>query len=155
MSDDPTPDSPGRRKPSDEGHGVADVPVLERTAVDTDGLITIETSDVTAWCPYEGTADYYTVCIEYSPDEYALELMSYRDYLQTFRDEEIGHEEFAQRVFEDLVSLLDPKWLRLTVEAPPRYGLNVTLRHQTGSKPQSLTETATTAQNSSGSRHPN
>lgn len=138
MADDPGSESPGRRTPSEEGRQVADVPVVRRTPVKTDGLITIETSDVTAWCPYEGTADYYTVHLEYWPDEHAVELMSFRDYLQTFRDEKIGHEEFAQRVYDDIVSLLEPEWLRLVIEAPPRYGLNVTLRHQTGPKPQSL-----------------
>jgi 7-cyano-7-deazaguanine reductase len=138
MPDEPDPNPAGRRTPSKDGQRVDDVPVLRRTPVDTDGVITIETSDVTAWCPYEGTADYYTLRLEYLPAAYALELMSYRDYLQTFRDEEIGHEEFAQRVYDDLVALTNPEWLRLVVEAPPRYGLNVTLRHQTGPEPRTV-----------------
>ena len=139
MPDDTTDgDRAGQREPSKQSEAVDDVPVLQRTPVETDGLISIETSDVTAWCPYEGTADYYTVRLEYRPDEYAVELMSYRDYFQTYRDREIGHEEFADRVYRDLLAVLDPSWLRLTIEAPPRYGLDATIRHQTGPKPQSL-----------------
>lgn len=145
MADDDTPTA-GRRAPSKAGETVTDIPVLERAPAETDGLISIETSDVTAWCPYEGTADYYTVQLEYWPDGYIVELMSYRDYFQTFRDEEIGHEAFAQRVYDDLLALLEPEWLRLTVEAPPRYGLNMTLTHQTGPKPRSLQETTTVTQ---------
>jgi 7-cyano-7-deazaguanine reductase len=136
MPDEPDPNPAGRRAPSKDGQRVDDVPVLRRTPVDTDGIVTIETSDATAWCPYEGTADYYTLRLAYLPAAYAVELMSYRDYLQTFRDEEIGHEAFAQRVYDDLVALTEPEWLRLVVEAPPRYGLNVTLRHQTGPEPR-------------------
>jgi 7-cyano-7-deazaguanine reductase len=132
---DSDPDAPGRRDPSAEGETVPEVPVLRRATVDTAGLISIETSDVTAWCPYEGTADYYTVRVEYVPDGYAVELMSLRDYFQTFRDEAIGHEQFAQRVFDDLRALLEPAWLGLTVEAPPRYGLETTLTHRTGPRP--------------------
>jgi 7-cyano-7-deazaguanine reductase len=131
-------DPPGRRAVSETGETVADVPVLARTPVETDGLVEIETSDVTAWCPYEGTADYYNVRVTYVPDEYAVELMSLRDYFQTYRDTEIGHEAFAQQVYEHLLALLDPAWLRLTVEAPPRYGLETTLRHQTGPLPDRL-----------------
>jgi NADPH-dependent 7-cyano-7-deazaguanine reductase QueF len=134
----------GRRDPSSAGEGVDGVPVLERTPVETDATIEIETSDVTAWCPYEGTADYYTVRLEYWPDEYAVELMSYRDYFQTYRDAEIGHEEFASRVYAHLLELLEPRWLRLVVEAPPRYGLETTLRHQTAPKPAALRDARTT-----------
>jgi 7-cyano-7-deazaguanine reductase len=130
-------DQPGRRAPSRGGERVDGVPVLERTPVDTGGLVTIESSEVTAWCPYEGTADYYTVRLEYLPDGHAVELMSLRDYFQTFRDEEIGHEAFAQRVYDDLTALLEPAWLRLTVDCPPRYGLDVTVTHRTGPAPAS------------------
>jgi NADPH-dependent 7-cyano-7-deazaguanine reductase QueF len=41
-------------------------------------------------------------------------------------------------VYDHLLALLDPAWLRLTVEAPPRYGLETTLRHQTGPLPDRL-----------------
>jgi 7-cyano-7-deazaguanine reductase len=135
----------GRKSPSAEGERVDDVPVLRRAPVDSDALISIETSDATAWCPYEGTADYYTVRLAYWPDEYAVELMSLRDYFQTFRDERIGHEEFASRVYDDLLAVLEPEWLRVVVDAPPRYGLDVTLRHQTGPKPRLLQDTTTAA----------
>jgi 7-cyano-7-deazaguanine reductase len=137
----PDPDdaeTPGRRAPSVDGETTESVPVLARTPVETDGLVQIETSDVTAWCPYEGTADYYTVRVAYVPDEYAVELMSLRDYFQTYRDTEIGHEAFAQQVYEHLRDLLAPEWLRLVVDCPPRYGLETTIRHQTGPTPASL-----------------
>lgn len=135
-------DAPGRREPPESGEPVDDVPVLERVPTDSDALITIDTSDATAWCPYEGTADYYEIHLAYWPDDHALELMSYRDYLQTYRDENVGHEAFAQRVYDDLVALLDPAWLRLDVAAPPRYGLETRLRHQTGPKPAPLQDDA-------------
>jgi 7-cyano-7-deazaguanine reductase len=138
-------ETPGRRAPSVEGETVENVPVLARTPVETDGLVEIETSDVTAWCPYEGTADYYTVRLAYVPDAYAVELMSLRDYFQTYRDTEIGHEAFAKRVYDHLRTLLDPDWLGLVVEAPPRYGLETTIRHQTGPMPASLRDAAVRA----------
>jgi len=150
MTDGSSTGSNGRRNPSAEGESIDGVPVLQRTSVDTGALISIETSDATAWCPYEGTADYYTLRIEYWPDGYAVELMSFRDYLQTFRDEEIGHEEYAKQVYDDLVTVLEPEWLRLVVEAPPRYGLDMTLRHQTGPKPEPIQDSETAIQVTGG-----
>jgi 7-cyano-7-deazaguanine reductase len=144
MTENPDANPSGRRDPSAGGELVEGVSVLRRTPVETDGLITIETSDATAWCPYEGTADYYTLRLEYCPEEYAVELMSFRDYLQTFRDEEIGHEEYVERVYEDLRTVLEPEWLRLVGDAPPRYGLDVTIRHQTEPKPAALQDDAGT-----------
>jgi len=58
MTDESSTGSNGRRNPSAERESIDDVPVLQRTSVDTDALISIETSDATTWCPYEGTADY-------------------------------------------------------------------------------------------------
>lgn len=135
----------GRREPDAQGESVEGVPVLRRIPTATDALVAIDTTDVTAWCPYEGTADYYELALEYQPDEHALELMSYRDYLQTFREETIGHEALAKRVSDDLQALLDPRWLGLTVHAPPRYGLEMRIRHQTGPKPTELREAAETS----------
>jgi hypothetical protein len=51
MPNEPDSNPAGRRTPSKDGQRVDDVPVLRRTPVDTDGIVTIETSDVTAWCP--------------------------------------------------------------------------------------------------------
>lgn len=119
----------GTIDPTEVSEGVEGVPVLERDGTDTDGVVSMSTTDVTAWCPYEGTADYYGVEISFLPDEYVVELMSLRDYFQSYRDEAIGHEDFAQRVFDHLLALLDPVWLRLIVDAPPRYGIETTIVH--------------------------
>lgn len=124
-------DSEHTRDPSREGRGVEDVPVLERAESDAGCTVTIETGEVTAWCPFEGTADYYDLALTYRPDGHVLELISLRDYLQSYRDEEISHEAFTDRVFADLVTLLEPAFLRLEVEAPPRYGLETTCARDT------------------------
>ncbi len=84
---------------------------------------------MTAWCPYEGTADFYTVRVENVPDAHAVELMNLRDHVGGYRGEEIGHEALARRTYEHLLALLEPAWLRLVVEYPPRYGLETTIHH--------------------------
>lgn len=120
-----------QREPVRHGSSVSEVPILERDESDARSTISIETGEVTAWCPFEGTADYYDLTIEYRPDGYVVELMSLRDYFQSFRDEEISHEALTDRLFEDLVTVLDPAWLRVEVEAPPRYGLETTCTRDT------------------------
>lgn len=123
--------SDSQRDPVRHGSTVSDVPILERDESEARSTITIETDEVTAWCPFEGTADYYEVTLQYRPDGYVVELMSLRDYFQSFREEEISHEAFTDLVFENLITLLDPAWLRLEVEAPPRYGLETTCTRDT------------------------
>lgn len=115
-----------QREPVRHGSTVDGVDILERDQSDAQSTITIETGEMTAWCPYEGTADFYDLTISYQPDGYVIELMSLRDYFQSFRDENISHEAFTDRLFDDLETLLDPAWLRVEVEAPPRYGLETT-----------------------------
>jgi 7-cyano-7-deazaguanine reductase len=124
-------EGPGTIDPTATGEKAEGVPILERDETDTDGTITMETTDVTAWCPYEGTADYYGVTIAYRPEEYVVELTSLRDYFGSYREEAISHEDFAQRVFEHLTALIDPVWLRLVVNAPSRYGIETTIVHDT------------------------
>lgn len=83
-----------------------------------------------------GNGGLLRVEVSYLPDEYVVELTSLRDCFQSYRDESISHEEFAQRVFDQLVTLLEPAWLRLTVEAPSRYGIETTIGHDTrGNEP--------------------
>lgn len=115
-----------QRDPVRHGSSVEEVEILERDQSEARSTITIETGEMTAWCPFEGTADFYELTISYKPDGYVVELMSLRDYFQSFRDDDISHEAFTDRLFEDLEMLLDPAWLRVEVEAPPRYGLETT-----------------------------
>lgn len=115
-----------QREPVRHGSSVEEVEILERDQSDAQSTITIETGEMTAWCPFEGTADFYELTISYRPDGYVIELMSLRDYFQSFRDEDISHEAFTDRLFDDLATLLEPAWLRVEVEAPPRYGLETT-----------------------------
>lgn len=126
-------DGAGTVDPIATGESVTDVPILERDETETEDAITMRTEDVTAWWLYERTADYYGVEITYLPDEHVVELMTLRDYFQSYRDEAINHEDFAQRVLDHLTALLEPAWLRLTVEAPPRYGIETTIVHDTRS----------------------
>jgi 7-cyano-7-deazaguanine reductase len=120
-----------QREPVRHGTSVDEVDILERAQSDAQSTITIETGEMTAWCPFEGTADFYDLTVSYRPDGYVIELMSLRDYFQSFRDEDISHEAFTDRLFEDLETLLDPAWLRVEVEAPPRYGLETTCHRDT------------------------
>lgn len=120
-----------QREPVRHGSSVDEVEILERDESEAQSTITIETGEVTAWCPFEGTADFYDLTISYQPDGYVLELMSLREYFQSFREEDISHEAFTDRLFEDLEAVLDPAWLRVEVEAPPRYGLETTCTRDT------------------------
>ncbi len=71
--------------------------------------------EFTCLCPRSGFPDFATIHINYSPDQYCVELKSLKLYINKFRNDRVFHEDVTNRILDDLVELLDPK--SITVEA--------------------------------------
>ncbi|MDO5565776.1 MAG: preQ(1) synthase [Planctomycetia bacterium] len=80
--------------------------------------------EFTSVCPKTGQPDYGTLTFEYIPDEKCVELKSLKFYLQRFRNEGVFYENLTNRILDDLVSVLKPRFMRLTAEFTPRGGIN-------------------------------
>lgn len=80
--------------------------------------------EFTSVCPKTGQPDYGTLTLEYIPDEKCVELKSLKFYLQRFRNEGVFYENLTNRILDDLVSVLKPRFMRLTAEFTPRGGIN-------------------------------
>ena len=72
--------------------------------------------EVTCLCPRSGFPDFATLYIEYQPDKFCVELKSLKLYLNAFRDQNIFHEDLANKVLDDLVELLNPKYMRVLAD---------------------------------------
>lgn len=83
--------------------------------------------EFTSRCPLTGQPDFGTVVIEYVPDKLCVELKSLKLYLQSFRDEGTFYEAVTNRILDDLVNLLKPRWLRVQTHWNPRGGLRSTI----------------------------
>jgi 7-cyano-7-deazaguanine reductase len=75
--------------------------------------ISFEAPEFTCLCPMTGQPDFATIRIRYIPDELCVELKSLKLYLWSFRDEGTFHEAVTNRIANDLIAALDPRFLEV------------------------------------------
>ena len=80
--------------------------------------------EFTSVCPKTGQPDYGTMTIRYIPKEKCVELKSLKFYMQRFRNEGIFYENVTNRILDDLVAVIEPKWVELTAKFTPRGGIS-------------------------------
>jgi 7-cyano-7-deazaguanine reductase len=100
-----------------------------------DYTIRIETPEFTCLCPKTGQPDFATLKLEYIPDVLCVELKSWKLYLWSFRDEGAFHEDVSNRILDDLVSALNPRYAKLTAEFNVRGGVYTTVVVEHESQP--------------------
>jgi 7-cyano-7-deazaguanine reductase len=83
--------------------------------------------EFTCLCPKTRQPDFATLHLEYVPDALCVELKSLKLYIWSFRDEGAFHEAVTNRILDDLVRLLDPRFMRLTAEFNVRGGIYTTV----------------------------
>ena len=92
-----------------------------------DYSIEIVCPEFTSVCPKTGQPDFGTITISYVPDRRCVELKSLKFYLQQFRNEGIFYENVTNRIFDDLVTVLEPRRLKLTAAFTPRGGITTSV----------------------------
>ena len=90
-------------------------------------LIIHRANEFTSVCPKTGQPDFGVITISYKEKKKCIELKSLKFYLQSFRNEGIFYENVINRILDDLVGLLKPKWMEVKGEFTPRGGLNSTV----------------------------
>lgn len=90
-----------------------------------DYLIRIETDEFTCICPKTGLPDFATIKVEYVPDEWCIELKSFKLYTVSYRDIGIFHEHATNKILGDLVKSCKPRFMRLEMEYNLRGGIKV------------------------------
>jgi 7-cyano-7-deazaguanine reductase len=73
--------------------------------------IAFEAPEFTCLCPMTSQPDFATIRIRYVPDQKCVELKSLKLYLWSYRDEGTFHEAVTNRIANDLVAALDPRYL--------------------------------------------
>src|SRR6185369_14545706 len=85
-----------------------------------DYVIEIVCPEFTSVCPMTGQPDFGTLTITYTPDRTCVELKSLKLYLQQFRNEGIFYEHATNRILDDLVAAVAPRWMQLRAAFTPR-----------------------------------
>jgi 7-cyano-7-deazaguanine reductase len=93
--------------------------------------ISMECPEFTCVCPRTGQPDFATIRIRYYPAKKCVELKSLKLYLWSFRSEGHFHEAVTNRICDDLVKALEPRFLEVVGDFSIRGGIHtvVTARH--------------------------
>lgn len=92
-----------------------------------DYVVTLETEEFTCVCPATGQPDFANLTIQYIPDKRIVESKSLKLYLWSYRDEGVFHEHVTNVILDDLVSVLKPRWCKVTAEFAVRGGVSITV----------------------------
>lgn len=93
-----------------------------------DYLIQFACPEFTAICPITGQPDFAEIRIEYVPDARCVELKSLKLYLGSFRQTGIFHENVTNRILDDLVAALDPRYMQVEGDFSVRGGIKTVVR---------------------------
>jgi 7-cyano-7-deazaguanine reductase len=89
--------------------------------------IRINTPEFTCLCPKTGQPDFAEIRLDYVPDRLCVELKSLKLYFWSFRDEGHFHEQVTNLIADDLVRLLDPRYLKVEAVFNVRGGIYTTV----------------------------
>lgn len=104
-----------------------DVGALEAFAYEYPGkdiVMSIDTDEFTAVCPWSGLPDFATIRIEYIPRKVCIELRSLKYYLLSYRNVGIYQEHLVNRILNDLVRCAAPTWMKVTADYRIRGGVH-------------------------------
>lgn len=85
--------------------------------------IVIQQPEYTSVCPMTGLPDVGCITITYRPFNKIVELKSLKFYLLQYRNVGIFYEHVVNRILEDLVAVLAPKYMEVTGDFTARGGI--------------------------------
>ncbi len=90
--------------------------------------IKIDQPEFTSLCPISGLPDFGCIMIRYKPNDKIVELKSLKYYLLQYRSVGIFYEHVVNRILEDLISFVRPKFMEVVGTFTPRGGITTTAR---------------------------
>ena len=109
--------------PTDYDPGVLET--FENAHPDRDYLVTLRCPEFTTLCPITGQPDFAEMVINYIPNERMVESKSLKLYLFSFRNHGDFHEDVTNVILNDLVTLMQPKYIEVKGLFVPRGGIAI------------------------------
>lgn len=82
-------------------------------------------TEFTSLCPKTGQPDFAKIFINYIADTKMVESKSLKLYLFSYRNHGDFHEDCVQKICDDLVKLMKPKYIEVIGEFTPRGGIAI------------------------------
>ena len=99
-----------------------------------DYTVEITFPEFTCLCPRSGYPDFALIRIMYIPDQFIVELKSFKLYLNQYRSIYISHEEVTNKIYRDLHSALKPKSLEVIGDFNPRGNVKTIIKVSSSEK---------------------
>ena len=101
-----------------------------------DYTITLRVPEYTSMCPKTGLPDFGNLTLTYVPNRHCVELKSFKYYIHAYRDVGIFYENAVNRILEDFVKAVNPKWAVIRGDFTPRGGISTTVEARHGKPPK-------------------
>ncbi|GBF75858.1 7-cyano-7-deazaguanine reductase [Paenibacillus sp. 598K] len=90
-----------------------------------DYWVTFNCPEFTSLCPMTGQPDFATIYISYIPDQRMVESKSLKLYLFSFRNHGDFHEDCVNIIMNDLIELMNPRYIEVWGTFTPRGGISI------------------------------
>ena len=90
-----------------------------------DYFVKVNCPEFTSLCPITGQPDFANIVISYVPDQKIVESKSLKLYLFSYRNHGDFHEDVVNQIMNDLIDLLDPRYIEVWGRFLPRGGLSL------------------------------
>lgn len=90
-----------------------------------DYVVKLNFPEFTSLCPKTGQPDFATIYIRYIPDVKMVESKSLKLYLFSFRNHGDFHEDCMNIIMNDLIKLMDPRYIEVWGKFTPRGGISI------------------------------
>ena len=92
---------------------------------DRDYFVKFNCPEFTSLCPMTGQPDFATMYISFIPDKKLVESKSLKLYLFSFRNHGDFHEDCVNSIMNDLIALIEPRYIEVWGKFTPRGGLSI------------------------------
>lgn len=117
---------------------VAELDRVPNPHADTNYVTRFVAPEFTSLCPVTGQPDFAHLVIDFVPDQWLVESKSLKLYLTSFRNHGAFHEDCTVAIGKKLVSVIDPRWLRIGGYWYPRGGIPIDVFWQTDEPPRGV-----------------
>jgi len=105
---------------------------------EADYKIKLETDELSTICPKTGLPDFAHISIQYIPNQYLVEEKSLKLYLTAYRNIGIFQENATNKIFEDFLKKIKPRWLFIQATWKKRGGIAVIVEREYSHKQKNI-----------------
>lgn len=100
-------------------------------------IISLDTHEFSSLCPVTGQPDTAHISVTYIPDVLCVETKSLKYYFASYRNYPSFNEVIVNRILDDLIAAISPRWMKVVGVFGQRGGIQLTTiaEHQVENRP--------------------